>query len=236
MTQQRLSLAFYPSSHFRASPPLAPHSDPGCPRLRSDHQERCQAQTGAAHAQERRSGQSPVTVWRFCRLRRFIFHRLRLLRCKRGGCRTVTVCQAVNARSHQLWVPISLGSRVKGNAKWYGLILIETLLMRIDSLPPHPCIQRATKSAMVRARQASLQVKSSKFERQLDAQKLEEENRRLQEKRKNMMGRCRLGRLFNRCSALPDQLDPQRRECSFCDRLCQREAQRRWAGSVWVGG
>ena len=40
---------------------------------------------------------------------------------------------------------------------------------------------------MVRARQASLQVKSSKFERQLDAQKLEEENRRLQEKRKNMM-------------------------------------------------
>jgi len=62
--------------------------------------------------------------------------------------------------------------------------------MRIDSLPAphhHPCIQRAAKSAMVRARQASLQVKSSKFERQLDAQKLEEENRRLQEKRKNMM-------------------------------------------------
>jgi len=45
-----------------------------------------------------------------------LFHRLRLLRCKRGRCRTVTVCQAVNARSHQLWVPISLGSRVKGNA------------------------------------------------------------------------------------------------------------------------
>ena len=47
---------------------------------------------------------------------------------------------------------------------------------------------------MVRARKASLQVKSSEFERQLGAQKLEEANRRQVEKRRNMMQECELVR------------------------------------------